>query len=135
MISVGNILKIVDRTTGSGVLNNPEVLQVAEAGLTPLLAAGDLLIRRFEYDPCTAFCPPRAGSVITSRAHGLGQMMSPVALTLAIMARREPEQCAKPNWRFIARSTIYDPAGNMVSMKHGNNVTSWGCGMFGHGAG
>jgi RHS repeat-associated protein len=48
---VGNILSIQDRTPESGILNNPEAMQAADPELAQLLAAGNALIRRFEYDP------------------------------------------------------------------------------------
>jgi hypothetical protein len=48
---IGNVLQILDRTPGSGVLNNPEAGQVGDAALANLLVKGDALIRRFSYDP------------------------------------------------------------------------------------
>jgi hypothetical protein len=48
---VGNIVGISDRTPGSGVLNNPDALRVGDSTLAQLLASGDALLRRFEYDP------------------------------------------------------------------------------------
>src|SRR5262249_33425376 len=47
----GNILTIVDRTPGSGILNNPDASNVTDTSLATLLASGDALIRRFAYDP------------------------------------------------------------------------------------
>ena len=48
---VGNVLQILDRTVGCGVLNNPEAGQVQDPVLAQLLVKGDALIRRFSYDP------------------------------------------------------------------------------------
>lgn len=48
---VGNILGIRDRTPGSGFLNNPEALSTGDPVLAQLLASGNALNRRFDYDP------------------------------------------------------------------------------------
>ena len=47
----GNLLRIMDQTPGSGILNNPQASGIADAQLAQKLAAGDALIRQFEYDP------------------------------------------------------------------------------------
>lgn len=48
---VGNILQILDRTPGSGIINNPAAATIDENRLAQLLASGDALIRQFDYDP------------------------------------------------------------------------------------
>jgi RHS repeat-associated protein len=48
---VGNILEITDRTPSSGIVNNPQSVQVQDPVLAKLLIAGDALIRGFAYDP------------------------------------------------------------------------------------
>jgi RHS repeat-associated protein len=48
---VGNILAIHDRTPGSGILNNPEAAAAGDAVLAQLLASGNALNRRLDYDP------------------------------------------------------------------------------------
>jgi RHS repeat-associated protein len=48
---VGNILFIRDRAPGSGILNNPEAATTSDPALALLLAKGDALNRRFDYDP------------------------------------------------------------------------------------
>lgn len=47
----GNIVGIQDVSPGSGFRNNPDALAPAHAGIATLLARGDALVRRFEYDP------------------------------------------------------------------------------------
>jgi RHS repeat-associated protein len=47
----GNIFGIRDRTPGSGILNNPEAMTAGDTVLAQLLASGDALNRRFDYDP------------------------------------------------------------------------------------
>lgn len=47
----GNVLSIQDRIPTSGVINNPQTLQVSDAALAEQLASGNALIRQFEYDP------------------------------------------------------------------------------------
>jgi RHS repeat-associated protein len=47
----GNVLRVVDRVPGSGVLNNPEATMVTgDPGLAQQLASGDAMVRRFAYD-------------------------------------------------------------------------------------
>lgn len=48
---VGNVVTVVDRCGGSGIINNPDAAGEADAALARLLAAGDALRRRFTYDP------------------------------------------------------------------------------------
>src|SRR5205823_227486 len=48
---VGNVLRIVDVTSGSGMPNNPDALSLLDAVLRERLASGDALRRGFEYDP------------------------------------------------------------------------------------
>ncbi|WKJ90074.1 SpvB/TcaC N-terminal domain-containing protein [Methylomonas montana] len=48
---IGNILQIEDRAQGSGILNNPAAATVGDGALKQLLAAGDALLRQFDYDP------------------------------------------------------------------------------------
>jgi hypothetical protein len=47
----GNLLAIRDRTPGSGFRNNPEAATTMDPALAQLLASGDALNRRFDYDP------------------------------------------------------------------------------------
>jgi RHS repeat-associated protein len=48
----GNILSITDRTPGCGVVNNPDSADLQfDAAMRVSLAAGDVLVRRFTYDP------------------------------------------------------------------------------------
>ncbi|MCP6758499.1 MAG: RHS repeat-associated core domain-containing protein [Fischerella sp. CENA71] len=48
---VGNIIKIRDCTPKSGIIDNPQAFEVTNQQLAELLAAGDALIRKFEYEP------------------------------------------------------------------------------------
>ena len=47
----GNLLAIRDRTPGSGFQDNPEAATTDDPALAQLLASGDALNRRFDYDP------------------------------------------------------------------------------------
>jgi len=47
----GNIVFIADRAPGSGFLNNPEAEAATDPVLAQLLASGNALNRRFDYDP------------------------------------------------------------------------------------
>jgi RHS repeat-associated protein len=46
----GNILSITDRAPESGILNNPEAAEVSDAALALLIASGNAMVRKFEYD-------------------------------------------------------------------------------------
>jgi hypothetical protein len=48
---VGNVLRAEDRAPRCGVTANPDAAQEPDATLGGLLASGDALVRRFEYDP------------------------------------------------------------------------------------
>jgi RHS repeat-associated protein len=120
----GNILSIVDRTPGCGVLNNPDALQAVEPTMARLLASGNSLIRRFEYDPlyrlqsatgreCSDISRPRAWPD-DPRCGFNGNNAG------------TPNQGNAPNLTAIYREDYaYDAAGNMVSMRHSNNRNSW----------
>lgn len=47
----GNILRIFDRTPGTGILNNPDAATAGDPALAQLLVSGNALNRRFDYDP------------------------------------------------------------------------------------
>ncbi len=47
----GNLVSILDRAPGSGILNNPEAFSVSDPVLAQLLISGKALNRRFDYDP------------------------------------------------------------------------------------
>ena len=120
----GNILRIEDRTPGCGVLNNPDSVRVTDPQLAQLLVAGDALVRRFEYDPlyrltsatgreCKDIPSPRPWTDdprcgFNSGNHGT------------------PNQDSAPNLTAVYREEYkYDPAGNMVSLKHSSNGNAW----------
>ena len=48
---VGNILRLLDRTPGSGILNNPEAITAHDPALAQSWASGNAFNRRFDYDP------------------------------------------------------------------------------------
>ena len=111
----GNILRIVDQTPGSGVLNNPTALRFPE--LQTLLAAGDALVREFSYDPlyrlvsasgreCRTIPEPRpvsddAGCGYNSGNHGTVNQDNAPNLTALYQEGYD-----------------YDPAGNMLRLAH-----------------
>ncbi|MFH0341567.1 MAG: SpvB/TcaC N-terminal domain-containing protein [Chromatiales bacterium] len=118
----GNILTITDRAPGSGFLNNPDALhvQASDSPLAHRLINGDALIRYFEYDPLYRL----------TRATGREANNIPNPRTWTDDLRHgynsgnhgTPNQDNAPNlttsyWESYA----YDPAGNMVMLRHGNN--------------
>ncbi|MBV7332280.1 VCBS repeat-containing protein [Chloroflexi bacterium TSY] len=120
----GNILRIVDRTPGSGVQDNPEAALAADPHLAALIAGGNALERRFVYDPlnrlvsatgreCKSIPQPRPWSDdprcgANSGNHGT------------------PNQENAPNLTTTYREEYsYDPAGNMLTLGHYTNGQSW----------
>ena len=100
----GNILTIRDRAAGSGIPNNPDGLAAADPVLRQLLGSGDALNRRFGYDPvyrllsatgCEYQAPP-AGAPWTDLPRGID-------VTKA---------------QAYTESYEYDPAGNLLTLKH-----------------
>ncbi len=120
----GNILQITDRTPGSGVLNNPESVQVTDPDLAGLLVSGDALIRHFSYDPiyrllsasgreCSDIPSPRPWTDDQRRGFNSPQQGT-------------PNQDNAPMQTAIYREDYsYDPAGNMVSLKHAGKSAAW----------
>jgi RHS repeat-associated protein len=120
----GNILRLVDRTPGCGVRNNRDVARITDSELASLVTAGDALVRRFAYDAlyrlvratgreCKDIPSPRPWtddprSGFNSGNHGTPNQDNAPNLTV-------------PYWEEYA----YDPAGNMVTMKHGGNGAPW----------
>ena len=119
----GNILRTHDLTPGSGVLNNPRALAYPE--LQTLLAAGDALVREFAYDPiyrlisatgreCSSIPDPRpvtddARCGYNSGNHGTANQDNAPDMTSLYEERYE-----------------YDPAGNMLRLKHRlDGTTGW----------
>jgi RHS repeat-associated protein len=114
----GNIIAITDRTPGSGVRGHVES-DVTDTALRALLAEGDALVRRFDYDPLYRLVratgreainiasprPPAddARNGFNSGNHGTPNQDNAPNLTAAY-------------WESYA----YDPAGNLVELKHGS---------------
>jgi RHS repeat-associated protein len=107
---VGNILRIEDRTPESGILNNPEAAGVTDPQLAQLLAAGDALIRQFEYDPLYRL------RFASGRECDLPQEPPPWI--------DEPRCVDLTRTRAYSESYQYDPVGNIQQLQHqvnGNN--------------
>ncbi|MGH8068935.1 MAG: SpvB/TcaC N-terminal domain-containing protein [Candidatus Entotheonellia bacterium] len=115
---VGNILRLTDRTPGSGVQNNPEVLLIDEPGLHALVMAGDALMRRFEYDAIyrlTSATGRECGNI--SRPHPWDE--NPPWCDYNSANYGTPNQDNSPNLTRIYReSYTYDSVGNMLQMCH-----------------
>jgi RHS repeat-associated protein len=120
----GNILAIQDRTPGCGVLNNPEGARVADPDLANLLVGGDALVREFEYDPlyrllsgtgreCKDIPQPRPWA--DDRRCGFNSSR-----------QGTPNQDNAPNLTATYREEYeYDPAGNMLLLKHSSRGNTW----------
>ncbi len=118
---VGNVLEIEERTPGCGVRASPEAGSVADPALRALLAEGDALVRRFDYDPlyrlasatgreCRDPGPAqpwagRAGCGFGSGGHGL------------------PDQDNAPHLTSVYRQRFtYDQAGNLLRLDHTGQI-------------
>jgi RHS repeat-associated protein len=108
---VGNILRIADRTPGCGTLNGPA-------------PARDMLDRRFDYDALyrlrratgredSAIPVPRPWDDAPRIGYGSGQ-------------HGTPDQDNAPNLtRFYVESYRYDPAGNLLALRHESGGAAW----------
>jgi RHS repeat-associated protein len=121
---VGNVLGMVDWTPGCGVINNPQSGQVSDPALKQLLAAGDALLRSFNYDPlyrlltatgreCKDIPVPRPWTDDARCGFNSGNQGT-------------ADQDNAPSLTTIYNDTYaYDPVGNMLSLSHSNNGTAW----------
>lgn len=124
---IGNVLQIMDRTPGCGVLNNPDAALVQDPTLAQLLIKGDALIRRFSYDPiyrllsgsgreCSNIPSPRPWSD-DPRCGGA---------TSGKKGAAAPNQDNAPSLTSLYREIYeYDPAGNMLALKHAGTSATW----------
>jgi RHS repeat-associated protein len=120
----GNIVSIVDRTPGCGVRNNPDAASVGNVRLARTLAAGNALLRRFEYDPLYRLraatgresdAIPRPRSWTDDRREGFGSG-NHGSLT----------QGNAPGLTSLYREEYtYDPSGNLVALTHRRGRTTW----------
>jgi RHS repeat-associated protein len=122
---IGNVLQIMDRTPGCGVLNNPDAALVRDPILANLLIKGDALIRRFSYDPiyrllsgsgreCSNIPSPRPWSD-DPRCGGFGSGKAAA-----------PDQDNAPSLTSIYQENYeYDPVGNILALKHAGKSSTW----------
>ena len=101
---VGNIVQILDRTPGSGAVNNPAAATAKEPSLAQLLASGDALIRQFDYDPIYRLLSA------TGRECDQAPESPPWA--------DEPRCTDLTRTRAYNQQYRYDPLGNMQELKH-----------------
>jgi RHS repeat-associated protein len=103
---VGNMSAIRDRAPGSGFLNNPEALTIGDPVLARLLASGDALNRRFDYDPTY-------------------RLLSATGRECDRVAEQQPWQ-DRPRCTDLTKARAYreqyayDPMGNVLRLEHGN---------------
>ncbi len=121
---VGNILTILDQVPGCGVRNNPQAAQAADAALRAQIAAGDALVRQFSYDPlsrltsatgreCRDIAAPRPWSDTPRCGYGSGN-------------HGTPNQDNAPALTTTYTETYtYDPAGNMLNLRHASGQNGW----------
>ena len=120
----GNILGMLDLTPGGGVAGNPEAL-FSDLPLRELMSRGDALLRRFGYDPlyrlvsatgreCKDIPSPRSWSDDARCGYDSGQHGTPTQGNTADLTALYQEEYS------------YDPAGNMLTLKHKHSVKTPG---------
>jgi RHS repeat-associated protein len=121
---IGNVLSMVDRTPGCGVVNNPQATRVSDPALAQLLVAGNALLRNFSYDPlyrlltatgreCKDISQPRPWTDDPRCGYNSGNQGA-------------PNQDNAPNLTSIySEAYAYDPVGNMISLAHTGTGSSW----------
>ena len=122
---IGNVLQIVDRTPGCGVLNNPEAGQVQDAALAQLLVQGNALIRRFTYDPIYR--------LLSGSGRECSNLPSPRPWSddsrcgfVSAGKKATPNQDNAPSLTSVYQEAYsYDPAGNMLALKHVGKSATW----------
>jgi RHS repeat-associated protein len=119
----GNILTITELVPGCGVRNNPDAALNANLGVE--LAAGDALIRRFEYDALyrlTKATGREANNIQTSPPWA--EAFHPEGFNWGTPAVPNPGN-ARDLTRNYVETYAYDPAGNMMKLWHDGNGTQW----------
>jgi RHS repeat-associated protein len=125
---VGNVIRITDLTPGCGVRNNAEAARFTDLAVP--LAAGDALVRTFEYDPLY-----RLLSATGREASSIPETGRP----WEDLAREgfdwggpgtPAPDTARDRTRTYRETYAYDAANNMVTMGHGTWTRRFG--MSGH---
>jgi RHS repeat-associated protein len=108
---VGNVLSIQNRTTESGVVNNPQAAQVTDANLAKLLAEGNALIRQFEYDP------------LYRLRSATGRECDQLDADAPWDATHRSQDFTRT--RLYTEGYDYDAAGNLLQLQHSWQGTRW----------
>lgn len=124
----GNILGIQDVTPGCGVANNAESIHYS-GDLAQHLSAGDALIRCFEYDPLyrlTSATGREAINIASPRPWSDVPRNGYIPSANGVAEQANAPYFTGLYWEEYA----YDPAGNMLTMRHskrvgGNNGGGW----------
>ena len=122
---IGNVLQIVDRTPGCGVLNNPEAGQVQDPALAALMVQGNALVRRFTYDPIYRLLSGN-GRECSNLPSPRPWLDDPRCGFVAPGKKPTPDQDNAPALTSIYQEAYsYDPAGNMLVLKHIGKSATW----------
>ena len=107
----GNVLEIVDRTPGTGVAANPDAAAVTDPELRALVARGDALVRRFDYDPLYRLTAATGRSCAADPGPRPWAAGPPCGFGT-------PDQDNAPRLTRAARETYdYDAAGNLTRVR------------------
>lgn len=127
---VGNILAITDQVPGCGVRNHPLAgplepddpvvarILAARPGLKLLLAAGDVLIRSFKYDPLYRLLSATGREANNIASPRPWEDFARDGFNWGVTATPSPDS-ARDSTRTYTETYAYDVAGNMLTMNHG----------------
>lgn len=120
----GNVRSVVDRTPGGGVLNNPQAGLTTDSSLAQLLVSGNALIKLFEYDSLNR--------LVSASGRRCQNIAAPRPWFDAAHCGFKSSNHGTPNQDNAPQSTTvydesyqYDPAGNLLRIKHTADAVSW----------
>jgi RHS repeat-associated protein len=118
---VGNINRTTEQVRGCGVRNNPTSNNFPD--LTAKLGSGDALVREFEYDPLyrlTRATGRESNDIPADHRPWNEKEWNPY-----LSAPRSPadQEDARDRTRFYSETYTYDPAGNMLQLRHADAWT------------
>lgn len=125
---VGNILRMTERTAGSGVRNNPDAMRADNLpDLGPLLSAGNALVRRFDYDAIYRLKAAEGGREANNLSRPQPWNENPLWHGYNSSNHGTPNQENAPNLTQIYDEFYnYDRVDNLIVLEHRSRTTGNG---------